>query len=179
MTLQVSEAEFHELAARLERSAGSVSCSDLKPGPRVKARARVNERGTKSNLESRWMDYGGIVISSIVNLPVVKTIYEPFSLNIPGGGYTPDFLHILGDGSIMIVETKGNIRMKNARDSRTKFRAAAEVFAFFSFVWVEMIPDSNDVKIELYEPFETSKTIVYSLPGGYSPRRRRKSGRVK
>lgn len=61
------------------------------------------------------------------------------TLHLPGGvDYTPDFVAWAGQvyPLIVIFEVKGNLRMKNARDSRTRFRIAAGLYPCFMWVWV-------------------------------------------
>lgn len=183
-----SESEFRELADRIIANGGSVpetgpvSLATV-AGKRTHARARIAGNRYKSGLEKRWGAFGPALISDEFGSPVIETKYEPFSLNMSGGSYTPDFMHVLEDGRIVIVETKGNMRMKNARDSRTKFRAVANDFSIFYFVWVEMIPKSGgSVTFERYDPFGTSETKTIAAFGGNlspvsRPKSRRKYGR--
>lgn len=157
MSLTLTETEYRALMDKLPGN-------DLVAPPKkvVAAVARIVATAYKSKLEARWAGIGPGIVGEIMGAAVVETKYEPFSLNISGGSYTPDFMHILIDGRIVIVETKGNIRMRNARDSRSKFRAAANDFSIFYFVWVEMIPKSHSLKIELFDPFTNAgKTVTW------------------
>jgi len=35
-------------------------------------------------------------------------LYEPMRFKIPGGNYTPDFLAVCADGTMILVEIKGS-----------------------------------------------------------------------
>lgn len=67
-----------------------------------------------------------------------------WTFHLPGGvDYTPDFIawrmpqHPLSpEWSIMVFEVKGNMRQKNARDSRTRFKIAAGLYPAMPFYWV-------------------------------------------
>lgn len=91
-------------------------------------------RQYRSKTETYWADIGEVYIADEFNARVVDQRYEPVSLAIPGGKYTPDFLYILETGQTVFVEVKGSKRQKNYRDARSKLRAAAEVYPFWTFV---------------------------------------------
>lgn len=95
----------------------------------------------KSNGERRWANEGAAIIHTEFMAPVAVTLYEPISFNVPGGRYTPDFLHILSTGEMVFVEIKATRLQKNYRDARSKLRAAAEVYPYFH--WVEVITPSR------------------------------------
>ncbi len=73
-----------------------------------------------------------------------------WTFHLPGGvDYTPDFvawmspsvgyqtgLRLIGNCKIAVYEVKGNLKQKNARDSRTRFKIAAGLYPCFTFVWV-------------------------------------------
>ena len=68
--------------------------------------------------------------------------FRPHGLtfNLPGGvTYTPDFIEWpytpLVSG-IVVYEVKGNLKQKNARDSRTRFKLAAGLYPCFRWMWV-------------------------------------------
>ncbi len=65
-------------------------------------------------------------------------LLHPFTMHLPGGvDYTPDFIAWPGGGqSPIIYEVKGHNQMKNARDSRTRFKIAAGLHRYARFVWV-------------------------------------------
>lgn len=65
-----------------------------------------------------------------------------WTFHLPGGvDYTPDFIawrseDYLERRHVMVYEVKGNMRQKNARDSRTRFKIAAGLYAVLEFYWV-------------------------------------------
>jgi len=87
----------------------------------------------RSNAERDWARLGALILSDEFGEAVLLTLYEPIRLSIPGGHYTPDFLHILEDGRTLFVEVKGSKKQKGYRDARSKLRAAAEIFNFWTF----------------------------------------------
>ena len=88
----------------------------------------------KSKTEEAYALVGAILVMEEFAYDVVLTMNEPMTFRIPGGKYTPDFMHILESGKIVFVEVKKNKHLKSYRDSRAKLRAAAEVFPFFHWV---------------------------------------------
>ena len=85
----------------------------------------------RSKAEEAWAVIGSMWIEDEFKLKVARELYEPFSFNLPGGSYTPDFLYILEDGSMVFCEVKGSKLQKNYRDARSKLRAAAELHPWF------------------------------------------------
>ena len=64
-------------------------------------------------------------------------VLHPFTFHLPGGvDYTPDFIAFTTDELPTIYELKGSDQMKNARDSRTRFRIASGLHTWARFVWV-------------------------------------------
>ncbi len=88
----------------------------------------------KSKAEEDYSIFGTAMIYQEFGQVVELTMYEPMAFYIPGGRYRPDFMHILEDGRIVFVEVKKNKHLKSYRDSRSKLRAAAVVFPFFTWV---------------------------------------------
>lgn len=67
----------------------------------------------------------------------VPHVLHPFTFHLPGGvDYTPDFIGFVADDLPAVYELKGHSKMKNARDSRTRFRIAAGLHPWARFVWV-------------------------------------------
>lgn len=72
--------------------------------------------------------------------------HHPFTFLLPGGvKYTPDFLIIdehISNGPpapfFEIHEIKGSLKMKNARDSVTRFRIARGLFPWWRFKLIEL-----------------------------------------
>lgn len=95
----------------------------------------------KSNGEKLWAAEGALLICAQFGTRVELTLYEPMTFNIPGGHYTPDFLHILQTGEMVFVEIKASTKQKGYRDARSKLRAAAEVYPYF--YWIEAITPSR------------------------------------
>ena len=59
-----------------------------------------------------------------------------WTFHLPGGvDYTPDFI-VDDAGQLSVYEVKGNLKQKNARDSRTRFKIAAGLYPALRFVWV-------------------------------------------
>jgi hypothetical protein len=88
----------------------------------------------KSKAERHWAANGPLLIADEFFTAVAVTLYEPISFSLPGGRYTPDFLHILATGEMVFVEIKATRKQKNYRDARSKLRAAAELYPYFYFV---------------------------------------------
>ena len=88
----------------------------------------------RSKAEAQWTRISYLYIEDWFKCQVVRELYEPISLKLPCGNYTPDFMVILSDGRVVFVEVKGSTRQKNYRDARSKLRAAAEVYPFFIFM---------------------------------------------
>lgn len=92
----------------------------------------------RSTAEREWEREGWMLLLPVLERDpaerVLLTLYEPLTLNLPGGRYTPDYLHILSSGEQIFVEIKGSKKQKGYRDARSKLRAAAEVFPFWTFV---------------------------------------------
>lgn len=67
-----------------------------------------------------------------------EVIPHGWTFHLPGGvDYTPDFIcWSQGMSRVIVFEVKGNLRQKNARDSRTRFKVAAGLYWFLDFVWV-------------------------------------------
>jgi hypothetical protein len=86
-----------------------------------------------SKAEAWWDRYGATIIADECDTAVALTQYHPFTLHIPGGNYTPDWLHILSDGRLVVVEIKGSTKQRGYRDARSKLRSAAETFRWLTF----------------------------------------------
>ena len=100
----------------------------------------------KSNCERRFADLGPTLLGAHFGAECLLLLYEPLRFKIPGGAYTPDWLCLLADGRIVLVETKGSKRQKNYRDARSKLRAVAAVYPWW--VWVEVV-ESEGWKVEV------------------------------
>lgn len=86
-----------------------------------------------SRSEAWWHEYGTLILADHLQVGIVLMQYHPVTFSLPGGTYTPDFLHVTADGHIIIVEIKGSKRQHNYRDARSKLRAAADLYRWATF----------------------------------------------
>lgn len=109
----------------------------------MKARADVEALVLKykSNSERKFATFAVALIGTHFGYDVMWMEYEPIRLKIPGGHYTPDFMAILRDGTAVFVEVKGSRKQRNYRDARSKLRAAAEIYPFFT--WCECVEEEG------------------------------------
>ncbi len=94
----------------------------------------------KSAEEALWAEQSALELGRL-GLVANLTEYEPLRFSVGGGWYTPDFLHILQDGRIVLVEVKGSRYQPSYRASRTKLKAAAEKFPYF--YWLQATRDAR------------------------------------
>ncbi len=92
----------------------------------------------RSKVEEKWAQVGEIVVMHDLLSPVIRTYHEPLRFHVPGGWYKPDFLHILQDARIIIMEVKGMRKLPSHRDSRAKFRGVAEIYPFLIFGFAKL-----------------------------------------
>jgi len=90
-----------------------------------------------SKAEEWWAAWGEWLIGSEVEGEVVETYYHPLTFHLAGESYTPDFLHLLADGRLVLVEIKGSTKQKGYRDARSKLRAAAVMYPWVT--WYEAL----------------------------------------
>jgi hypothetical protein len=64
---------------------------------------------------------------------IQKVVHHPFTIDIGGRLYTPDYLVWWADGRITVEEVKGSLKSKNARDSVTRLHVAAALFPMFTW----------------------------------------------
>jgi hypothetical protein len=106
-----------------------------------------------SHLEAWWAVYGPLLMANELRQAVALSLYHPLTFHVPGGAYTPDFLHILAeDGALVAVEVKALIvdgagknnsrAQRGYRDARTKLRAAADVYRWL--IWYEARIGAHD-----------------------------------
>lgn len=91
----------------------------------------------KSKAEETWAVYGDALLKDEMGSDCRLQMYEPLRFKIPGGWYKPDFLHLMSDGTIVLVEVKGSKKQRGYRSSRQKLRAAAEIYPFWR--WLQVI----------------------------------------
>lgn len=98
--------------------------------PRI-AKADMAPDPYKSKLER----FFAIELADIVFMPG-EWKYEPITLHVAGGLYTPDFFGPLANGrGLAAVEVKG--WGKSIDRSKLKFRAAVEQHKWLSFCWLQ------------------------------------------
>ena len=116
----------------------------------------------KSTQERWWAQWGHHLLAERMQQNVACTLYEPITWHLPGNvTYTPDFLHILDDGSLVMVEVKPVLHRINARtgkrkawtppgyrDARVRLKVAAELYPWLT--WYEAHIDGNG--LESLEP---------------------------
>lgn len=116
----------------------------------------------ESAAEGWWAVYGAPLIADELRQPVALTLYHPLTYHLPGGTYTPDFLHILRDGWLVAVEIKALITdrdgkpnnrvQKGYRDARSKLRAAAEIFHWLIWYEARVGPRGEGFELERITP---------------------------
>lgn len=101
----------------------------IKGAPRIAA-ADLAADPYKSDLERQFAKEQ----ADLIFVPG-RWLYEPFTLNLDGQKYTPDFFGPLADGrGLGAVEVKG--WNKNLRADKTKFRAAVQEHPWLTFGWM-------------------------------------------
>lgn len=101
---------------------------------RVVARTDVRARKFKSKLEERawneWVPAQGAAVS----------LYEPFTVHLTGGSYTPDIVLVRPDGALLLIEVKGSWKAHaSGRSSKRNLRQAAIEFAWLGR-WFSLMP---------------------------------------
>jgi|GEM_PF-5088163 len=95
----------------------------------------------KSSTEEKFALFGAVILQEALDTEVVAIFYEPVRWKIPGGHYTPDWLCLLETGMVVFVEVKGSKRQKGYRDARSKLRAAAAMYPWFT--WCEAVEEDG------------------------------------
>ena len=91
----------------------------------------------KSDTEEKFAQIGGVLLGAHFGQNVIVLQYEPCRWKIPGGQYLPDFMAVLANGAVVLVEVKGSRKQRNYRDARSKLRAAAAMYPMFT--WCEVV----------------------------------------
>ena len=91
----------------------------------------------KSHCERRFAGLGATLLGAHFGAECLRFDYEPLRFKVPGGFYTTDWLALLADGRVVFVEVKGSKKQKGYRDARSKLRAAAEIYCWWT--WVEVV----------------------------------------
>lgn len=107
---------------------------------RMKARWKRREPGVMNETEQAWhrelLRRADVLV--ITDSTPVHVEFERHKLKLADNTfYTPDFLVLMGDGSIEFHEVKGSWKMPGQDDSRVKIKVAAEQFWFFRFRSIE------------------------------------------
>lgn len=88
-----------------------------------------------SQLEADRHRYWGL--QQLCGGDIAGVIHHPFTLHLtPELDYTPDLLILFNDGRVQVEETKGHLKMKNARDSITRLKMAADRFPTWTWILV-------------------------------------------
>jgi len=88
----------------------------------------------KSKTEKYWGDVvGSAIVADALGATVMLQLYEPIALRYAGNYYTPDFFYILDDGRGVFVEIKGSKKARGYRETRSKLRACAKTYGWWTF----------------------------------------------
>lgn len=96
----------------------------------------------KSTTEERWREDDGIpALEKTMGSKVAWCGHEIFKFKLGKPIYTPDFIHIMEDGRVVVVEVKASRKQRGYRTSRDKLRTAAGLYPFF--VWLLAVGKKN------------------------------------
>ena len=123
------------LQARIKaKLSGGDTSTSLKGGS---ARQRGHRHGNRPSCKASASpnrteaEYNTVFLSG-------KGLYECLTLRLPGGSrYTPDWLSVDPDGTLVLHEVKGSYRFPSEGRSRVAFNVARESFPMFRFVWAK------------------------------------------
>lgn len=104
----------------------------------------------KSKAEERWSAFGSHHLFVLLGHLTYIQHYEPVTFNLPGGKYTPDWLHILENGQVVIVENKGSKKQKGYPAARIRLIQAATIHFYFTFV--EAVVSGDGFICEVVKP---------------------------
>ena len=100
----------------------------------------------RSKIEKTYADMCFIWVLATFEVKVLLTQYEPFTFHLPGKiKYTPDFVHILADRRLLIVEVKNSKKNKGYRVTRNKLVTAASIYPYF--MWAEYLHETGMFEI--------------------------------
>jgi hypothetical protein len=95
---------------------------------------RYRSKAEEAFARRGWLEFETWINSVMSHGRLHELVYEPISLNIPGGRYTPDFMALFGlERWRAMVEVKATKYQPSYRDSRSKIRAAARVHRWDRF----------------------------------------------
>ncbi len=107
--------------------------------PQIELKALVDfaNRPYDSRIEEKWVTSGNIYLQDFFNATCIRTDYQPITFNLPGPiQYTPDFLHILADGRVIICEIKNSPKNKGHQTTLNKIKTAQEIYPYFIYIIV-------------------------------------------
>jgi hypothetical protein len=87
----------------------------------------------------------------------LTVVVHGLTFNLPGGvKYTPDLIAWDSSARVFVIEVKGDLHQKNARDSQTRFRIAAGLYAGspLTFIWVTRRKNGEWHEQPYVKPFE-------------------------
>lgn len=132
INLPMSDDTRRENAALL-KELGSAAITYATKRERLQRDKSARTDGYRSQLEADYAAY----LSALG----LSFHYEILNINIGEDlAYTPDFDFNDVDGVFTVVELKGNRKMKNARDSLTRFKVAASMYPRWRWQWIERGP---------------------------------------
>lgn len=101
---------------------------------RVRFRETSGQPLFKSKLEERaWNEW-------VPAQGAVKAMYEPISIHLTGGSYTPDLVLLMPAGELWLIEVKGSWKSHaSGRSSKRNLRQAAIEFAWLGR-WFSLMP---------------------------------------
>lgn len=103
--------------------------------PELKALVDFANRPYDSRIEEEWHNSGSIYLVHYFNQNCIRTDYQPITFNLPGKiSYTPDFLHILADGRVIICEIKNSPKNKGYQTTLNKIKTAQEIYPYFIYI---------------------------------------------
>lgn len=96
--------------------------------PEIKFKSKTEERA--------WREW-------VPTMGCVKALYEPITLHLPSGRYTPDFLLLMPTREMLFVEVKGSWNAyQSGRSSKKSLIEAANVFWFMGR-WHSLLPEKG------------------------------------
>lgn len=103
----------------------------------------------KSSYEEAWMEYGVHTLEEVLGSECIWSAYEPVKFVLGKPIYTPDFIHVMRNGQLVIMEIKASRKQRGYRSSRTKLRTAAGIYPFF--IWGLGVGHKENKKISNWE----------------------------
>jgi len=85
------------------------------------------------------------IVPALDGYSLISSCYEPFSLNLGSGVYTPDFLLYLSTGVgnlVVLFEVKGSKKQRGYRETRAKLKEATALYPMFIFYEVMVVKNS-------------------------------------